>query len=479
MRGVRCLIVVWSLMLVGCRANPPGGDTLAYDDLSYTQPEVNDTARRRLAAPVRLDAGSATLVDVARLIQRQTGVPVRFQWDGLAELGVGPDEVIEFEPGTLPADRLLATLLLEIAPPKAPSSWEVYATYLLVDGTAVVGTNRSLKPLAAAVDWPGGETMAIDEDEAVRRMLRDTIITTDEQNISLAVAVQMVREATELSVVVNWPALDIVGVDRDALVFPANASRADHFLHNAMRQVGADTFDEDQPGYTIAEGAVVITTLGEMKSRAETRVYDVRDLVDRPFGPLLETAYADDEFALALLRKYELAWFVDLGRIKAYIEFNDGYRNFDVVGPNVNTRPDDFHWPDPINDRAEVLEQVAQLIQDTTGDVDDWLDEQATLRELNGLFIIKATEQTHEEIAVLLDRLRETRGARVYQFMRDLDVARLLMQAEALRAGGDYEGALEVAEAAVAVDPASIPARGLRDVLADTIARNRARTGGD
>ncbi|MEM9019741.1 MAG: hypothetical protein AAGC44_04190 [Planctomycetota bacterium] len=461
--------------LVGCHM-PAGSvsDDLSYEGALTQRQGLNDEARRRLAAPVRFEAGPYTLADVARLVQRQTGVAVRFQWDALAGLGIDPAEPIAFASGTSPADRLLDTLLLELFPPTSPATWVDYPTYLLVDGQVVIGTNRSLQPLTRAVDWPRPDGRRIDLDEAARRALQANVVSVDEDQVSLRFAIEQLQQTTGVPIQMDWPGLEVVGIDQDSLVLIGVTMRGDVYLDYILRMVSHEQFDGDKAGYTIRDGAVHVTTLNEMRDETQARVYKVHDLVDRPFGPLLETVYADDELAIRLLRKYQFAWLVDLGGTRI-IDFDLDDALQGSTGQDLQAlRTIERSWSEAVHARQEALEQIAQLIQDTTGVIDDWLDGAATVRELDGALIITADRKTHEEIEVLLEDLHEQQVARVHDFMRDLDVARLLGESETLRAEGDYRAALVLTEAAITVDPHSVPARALHQAIVDVIARSRA-----
>ncbi|MEM9416533.1 MAG: von Willebrand factor type A domain-containing protein [Planctomycetota bacterium] len=58
--------------------------------------------------------------------------------------------------------------------------------------------------------------------------------------------------------------------------------------------------------------------------------------------------------------------------------------------------------PDDFPTREEQVEAVIELIQDTVGDSDEWLDEDSTIREIAGQLIIKTTAENHDMIDQLL-----------------------------------------------------------------------------
>lgn len=63
--------------------------------------------------------------------------------------------------------------------------------------------------------------------------------------------------------------------------------------------------------------------------------------------------------------------------------------------------------------RQEAIDSIVELIQDTVGEPDWWLDEEFTLRELNGQLVVRATPEAIEEIRTLLDDLGKTLGKMV------------------------------------------------------------------
>ena len=60
--------------------------------------------------------------------------------------------------------------------------------------------------------------------------------------------------------------------------------------------------------------------------------------------------------------------------------------------------------------RQELVDQVQSLINTTTGEPDQWLDEEFTITEFNGNLIVKTTPEVHKEISQLLSVLSATAG---------------------------------------------------------------------
>jgi len=464
------------LCLAGCTASEitsRGGAAGGVSDLSYLPSEVNADARRRLYREVTFDGGSFTLVQIAQMIHTQTGVPVRFDWEGLEEIEVAHGTPIELVAGEARADKLLAMALFEAA----PTAWNNHPTYLIIDGVAVVGTNRSLRQIAPQVNWPEDGPRIIDEDQYSQRLLDEQVVRCEFEAMPLDDLITYIADAGGLNIAVNWPALELVEIDREKpITISVSHITAGLLLELVLDQASAENFADDKAGYMVVDGIVYVSPLRELKTNTDTRIYDIRDLIDRPYGPMLETIYADDEVAWELLIRHELAWaiVVEQWRRRPIFDLNDALSGTNSGGSPLQSaleqHPEDIK---PFSEREMLIEEIILLIQDTVGDPDEWLDEESTIRELNGNLVIKTTPGNHRDVESLLSRLRETRG--FDRFMREVEVTKLLREAEALRTDGRHAEALEVVDRALDVDPGSGVARALQRVIADTLARRAAR----
>jgi len=436
---MRCVLMAMLLLLL-----LPAVPTLSQADADAPVDErpfaleplpANEEAARRLRGRVTLELGRKTLPEVAAMLEREVGVTVRFDWDGLEEVGVTPESSADFMPGDTEAGRMLSMVLLEVAPVGARGG--VYPTYMLVDGVVVIGTNRSLVRRLPQVTWPDQEERArpVGKDALAARQL-ERLVTVNFEDAGLGNLIEYLRDATGANIVVNWQALELVGIDRDTLC-TCTLSRvpAGQLLALVLDQVGAENFDDDKPGYTIADGVVYISTLDDLKENTTVAIYDIRFIQDWLTRRELRAVYQDDALAMELLTL------------------------------DMQTRQGgDVSW-------MEAVDQVVELVQDTVGDPDEWLDEESTIRELNGNLIIKTTPENHRQVQDYLDMfIAHNRRAQV-AFVRELEVVRLLRRAEALRETGDHAEALALVEGALTVDPLHEPARALRLVLEQTLER--------
>ena|GEM_PF-1058847 len=262
------------------------------------------------------------------------------------------------------------------------------------------------------LDQDGNESEA---NRAAQASLRK-IVTLSNDNLSLDQVIAFIRDTTGANIAVNWPALELVGIDQDSLV-TISLSRvpAQQLLRLVLDQVSADAFDDDKAGFTVSEGIIKISTLRDLKSETETQVYDIRDL-------------------LVQVPNFSNAPGFDLN--EALSNTSSGGSNGSGGGGGGSGGgggegglfgDDDDDTDEELPSRQELVDQIVELIQTTVGDPDEWLDEESTLTELNGNMIIKTTGDNHRQIIGLLGRLRETRAVQISVEARFLSVDKNFM----------------------------------------------------
>lgn len=105
-------------------------------------------------------------------------------------------------------------------------------------------------------------------------------VTIDYNSVPLMHAIKDLSEQTGTQLIVNWPALELVGIDPATLVastlkdIPARVA-----IQLILEQVSANAFDEDKLGLTIDEGFAKISTRRDLKTDTDTRVYDINELL--------------------------------------------------------------------------------------------------------------------------------------------------------------------------------------------------------
>ena len=198
---------------------------------------------------------------------------------------------------------------------------------------------------ARAADRPRGlddNPGELEADRAAQAALRK-IVTLSNDNLSLGQVIAFIRDTTGVNIAVNWPALELVGIDQDSLV-TVSLSRvpAEQLLRVVLAQASAGAFGNDKAGFTVSEGIVKISILRDLKSETETRVYSLEKYLAAARGDIAESTLVD---------------------------------------------------------------QFTDLITTNVGDPDEWLDEDSTIVETNGKLSIKTSAGNHWEIAALFDQI--------------------------------------------------------------------------
>lgn len=272
-----------------------------------------------------------------------------------------------------------------------------------------------------------------------------TIATCDFDQVPLIDVLNFVREGSGVNMSVNWVALEFVGITQNSRVtLSLKAVPVEQILALAIDQVSAEQFDKDRAGYQVTDGVVRISTLLELESNTQTRVYDIRDLVAAHNGPPLPRMAPYDRLGPEAEQRHRQA----TEQLEAQMEEQDICI---MVESDIQT--------------------LIQSINMTVGSEDDWLDEHWTILELHGQLIIKTTRDSHREILNLLTSLRRTRAEQFQYDARRREIVALLTRAEEHRLQQDYADALKLIKQAQRVDPHNPEAAALRELLEEVMQR--------
>lgn len=114
---------------------------------------------------------------------------------------------------------------------------------------------------------------------------------------------------------------------------------------------------------------------------------------------------------------------------------------------------------------------LVDLIQDGVGSYDEWLDEESTVREINGNLVVKTTADNHDAVHALLAQLRRSQAEDYRRQLVLIEVFVLLKEAEDARLDQDYAAALSAIDQALRVDPENPEATAMREVVVATLGR--------
>lgn len=314
-------------------------------------------------------------------------------------------------------------------------------------------------------------------NQAVERALQRQI-SLSSNAYSLDQIIDFIREVTGVNIAVNWPALELVEIDQDSLVdlqlLNVSASK---LLELTLEQVSADAFDDDKASYSIQDGMIKVSTIRDLQTDTIIGIYDVGWYI-LPRDGMQRWLYRDEPRAAAiamhLIRRRDLIQQVQ----PPPFDLNDALSSTSSGGPpsprpggGVQDKPAavvPHDHPDAINRR---IDDLLELIQFSTGNPDEWLDEESTITAINHQFIIRTTYKNHRAIQQLLTKLYGTQREAFQENARLIEVYLLLDDAEQYRLKQQYGPALLSVEKALRVDPANNEALALRKTLLDTLGR--------
>ena len=252
-----------------------------------------------------------------------------------------------------------------------------------------------------------------------------------EQN-SLEAVLEYIADLTEENIIVNWQALLLVGVEKDLpITLNVKDVTAEKVLNLVLMQASAAAGDLDPIGWQRDEGVVMVSTERELKRNTELAVYDIRPLLYRD----LLVQVPDFKDAPSFDLTVGLSNTHGSGGGGAGI-FGDASGEQPAVSPAAGqTRPvgyidrlnaprpqpepaspagdggealfgDDGSDDEDVITREEMIQQVTDLITEAVGSPEEWIDQESTLRELNGNLIVKTNPDNHREIRDLLAMLQ-------------------------------------------------------------------------
>ena len=271
----------------------------------------------------------------------------------------------------------------------------VFGVTVLLLGSAVCGQDATT-PSAAVVD----------QDEALMRMLQETLIDADYDRIDFERVIDDLRERFELNIHVSWTQLEKIGVRRDERI---EVKLKQVSLATLLGIVLREVSDPIDPLNYIVNNGILTISAGRM-TREPTllRTYDVTDLI--------ESGYAIRRFANTPVLGLELT-----GRefIGGELRRAGGGGGFDGGGGGGGGGGGKggggsiFGDPSDEADRRTEMERIQQIIDLILDSVepDLWVDnggDTATIRAFATTFLIRHTLRGHQKIAELFQLLRSS-----------------------------------------------------------------------
>ena len=279
--------------------------------------------------------------------------------------------------------------------------------------------------LTYPADWPDlatrrdqtvrEERQVTAADEAVNTLLDKTLPEIRFQDVAFADVIDFLRDTTQANIFVNWKALEVAGIDRNAPVSTRLRNvKFSKVLKTVLESVGGGA--TSKLGYTVDEGVIEISTQEDLASNVETLTYDIRDLIisipDFTDAPTFDLSSSQNSGGS--------------GQSSTSGGGGGGGGQSLFSGGGGASGQDTANTPT----RAELVEQITSLIRETIG-VGTWKEDGGqlgSLSELGGQLIVTQTPEVHRAITSLLEKLREQRSIQVMIEARFLTVQRNFLE---------------------------------------------------
>ncbi|MBX2852140.1 MAG: hypothetical protein KTR15_10380 [Phycisphaeraceae bacterium] len=286
-------------------------------------------------------------------------------------------------------------------------------------------------------------------------------------NATLDTIIRFVRDAAGVNLVVNWQALELVGIDRDSLMpLELKGVSAHTMLGLALEHVSSDVYKDEKAALAVRDGIVKISTKHELRQQnLETLIYDVSWFVDPRRNIPIQLYDRDDPKRTGWLR----------GRIKETgqqitVDANKlADWHFFCAHCDGNTSKDGTITYESYS-RQELIDQLIESIQMTVGHPDEWLDNDSTIYDMSERLTVTTSPENHKAILELLKMHRRLQVEAFEQQAKTIAITLALREAEHHRLKREHQKALEDIDHALRIDPNHAEAGILRRLVVQAMA---------
>ncbi|KKN85686.1 hypothetical protein LCGC14_0276700 [marine sediment metagenome] len=240
---------------------------------------------------------SGTLEEALAEVQRLSGLSVRVDWRGLEDIGLTSRYRVVLRADHVTLEQALDLILSQVAPPGVPLGHVARASTVYVTTRATMGRLSAAKPLPtgrspASTRTPSART-ARPASPARRTVSATTPTELQFDETALEDIINSLRRRG-LDIDVNWPGLQVVGIDRDTpLSFNLRRATFARALDRITGHLNGDKDKLSKVYWLVADGAVQLTTGHALNSDLKTVMFDVGDLLMTApnfAGPRLDVA---------------------------------------------------------------------------------------------------------------------------------------------------------------------------------------------
>ena len=164
---------------------------------------------------------------------------------------------------------------------------------LFIAGCSAVDRSDPHWPDLTAPLEAAAEDRWADVDEAVERRL-ETITALPKDKATFHSVLDAIRESTGVNIVVDWYALELVGIERETKVKLefGHPTPAIGLLKFSLMNLSTDAFDDDKADFRIRYGSVFISTERNLVADKTWLLYDAR------WYPVPDDTESDDLYDL-------------------------------------------------------------------------------------------------------------------------------------------------------------------------------------
>lgn len=248
-------------------------------------------------------------------------------------------------------------------------------------------------------------------DRRTREKLAQTIQAEFPEGTSFDEVLSFLRDQGDLSIAVNWNALNVSGIDRatDTLGMSVKDAKLETVLDMLLENIGGQ---DAAIGYAIVDGIVRISTSQQLDRNTTVRVYDVEDLIHRDLAVAVDSMMKNQPATPQSPMGPGMAGGGGGFGMPPGGPMSEGMESGHGV---ASAAPGDLSQTQAIIRAVEAsrVEALEQLIR-TTIQRGTWSPEGAlaSMSYYEGLLVVDHTARAHQELADLLAVIRRSLAAR-------------------------------------------------------------------
>ena len=228
------------------------------------------------------------------------------------------------------------------------------------------------------------------------------VIAAEFEEVPLEDVLEHLAAATGENLIVRWQRLRLVGVKEDLpITLNLDHVTAEQVLDLVLVQASAAAGHLDPIGWQRDRGVVTVGTLRDLRRQTTLAVYDASCIL-RPTTPAATGGEANltppllTVFGEALMA-IPLRVDPDTGAVTSSVPAGE----YEVALASTDEEP----WT-----YSKRLQSLTDIIFESVGTPDEWLDQESTLSAYEGLLVVRTNASNHDTISALLSAMCPEHG---------------------------------------------------------------------